>query len=116
MRNKWLVCILILTLLMGPFAANTSNAGGGGGCSGEDEKQCLAAVFGTAAVLIIGVYLVSRYAGDKEPVALGTQPLEEEALPTGDQIDPLAEKQVTAFAFAIEDKVAQNGDIIIWKW
>ena len=101
---------------MGPFAVNTSTAGGGGGCSGEDEKQCLAAVFGTAAVLIIGVYLLSRYAEAKKPVALGKQPLAKEALPTNYQIDLLAEKQVTAFSFGIEDKIAQNGDIITWKW
>jgi hypothetical protein len=116
MRNKWIVCILILTLLMGPFAANTSTAGGGGGCSGEDEKQCLAAVWGTAAVLIIGVYLVSRYAGDKKPEAAGKQPQAKEALPTDYQVDSLEEKQVTALISEIEDKVAQNGDIIIWKW
>jgi hypothetical protein len=101
---------------MGSIAAKTSIAGGGGGCSGEDEKQCLAAVFGTAAVLIIGVYLVSRYTEAKKPVASGKEPLANDALPTNYQIDLLAEKQVTVLTLGIEDKVAQNGDIIIWKW
>ena len=116
MRTKWIVYFLILTLLMGPFAANTSIAGGGGGCSGEDEKQCLAAVFGTAAVLIIGVYLVSKYAEGKKTVASGKQHVAEEAVSANYHMDPLAEKQVSASTFQIEDKLAQNGDIIIWKW
>ena len=42
MRNKLIVYILILTLSMSIFVVNTSIAGGGGSCSGEDEKQCLA--------------------------------------------------------------------------
>jgi hypothetical protein len=116
MRNKWIVCTLILTLLIGPFAVKTSAAGGGGGCSGEDENQCLAVVFGTAAALILVVYLVSRHTGEKESVASGKQPLPHEALPVNYHVDTLAEKQFTASSFKTENQVTQNGDIILWKW
>jgi hypothetical protein len=115
MRNKWIVCILIVTL-MWPFAVNNSTAGGGGSCSGEDENQCLAVVFGTAAVLVIGVYVLTKLADGGKPVASEKEPFEKKAFPNNNQVDPLAEKHVTALAFEIEDKVAQNGDVIIWKW
>jgi len=115
MRNKWIVCILLLALFTG-LAVNTSIAGGGGSCSGEDEKQCLAVVFGTAAVLIIGVYLVSKYAEDKKSAASGMQPGGKAAPSTYNDLALLEEKQIEASAFALKDRVARNGDIILWKW
>jgi len=116
MRNKWIVYILVLTVSISPFTVNTSTAGGGGSCSGEDEEQCLAVVFGTAAIIITGVYLVSRYAEAKKTETPEKQSLVEEPLSTKYDIDLLEEKQVITSTFQIEDLVTQRGDLIIWKW
>ena len=116
MQAKWMVYTLVLTMALGPFAVNTSNAGGGGSCSGEDEKQCLAVVFGTAAVLLAGVYLVARYSDKKNPETQGNLSQTGGNLPMSGAPGPVNEKHVRASPLEIKDRIAQNGDIILYKW
>jgi len=116
MRNELIIFILILTLSLSLFTVNTSIAGGGGSCSGEDEKQCLTVVFGTAAVLLVGVYLISRYNRDDKSNTPDKQSLQKSSLPTKYDIPHLEEKLVTMPTIPIDARIMQNGDIIMWKW
>jgi len=64
MHKNLLVGILTMALIALPLSAKISSAGGGGGCSGLDnEGECYAVVFGTAAALIIVTVLFAYYAG-----------------------------------------------------
>jgi hypothetical protein len=116
MRKISIVFILILTLLMSPWSVNTSTAGGGGGCSGEDEGQCLTVVWGTAAVIVIGVLLLAKYGKEEKPETPEKNSSAKEPLPTHYSLDHMEERQVTASSFPMEDLIIQNGDMVIWKW
>jgi len=101
---------------MAPFAANTLVAGGGGGCSGEDEGECLTVVFGTAAVIIIGTYILLRQTDANKTEALEDQTNKPETSPLYSYIDLSERNQITASPLNIDNRIAKNNNIVIWQW
>lgn len=115
MWGKFIVCILVLALLMAPFAADTSVAGGGG-CSGEDEGECLTVVFGTAAVIFIGTYILLRQTETNKTEAIEDQINKRETSPLYSYIDLSERNQITTFPLNIDNRIAQNNNIGIRQW